>query len=118
MNAKNCCRFLIVIFVLSVASCGGSRQNYSAKDAMESAERQQHCATEAIDRARASYKNAQDAVNGAADAVGRSQATVNRITVQIDGVEQKIRECRRLAESSERIFNEVEDTNRNRTEEG
>lgn len=67
------------------------------------AEQQLQASTE-IDGARAAGAGAAEADGRAAEAVERSQAAAGTIAGSLGYAEQQIRECRRLAESSERIF--------------
>lgn len=100
------CIIAVLVFFF-IAYISQSEHSNHTDRTMDAATSQQQRASDEISGARAAGAGATEANERAAAEVERSQAAAGTIASGIEGVEREVRECRRIAASSEQIFRDV-----------
>lgn len=103
------CIIAVLVFFF-IAYVSQSEHSNHTDRTMGAAASQQQRASDEISGARDAGAGATEANERAAAEVERSQAAVGTIASGIEGLEREVRECRRLAASSEQIFRDVDRT--------
>ena len=107
---------MLAMVALCYVLCSGyERYNGNTDSTMSTIESNQHHVINQLGVIGAGLSNAESSITGASERIERSQKLIERSTEQLNEIQKRLAECRKLAEAERELIKQIEKADSGRT---